>query len=805
MKADGTIDKYKARLVIKGFKKREGLDYFDTYSPVTRITSIRMILAIVVLRNLGVHQMDVKMAFLNRDLEEEIYMNQPEGFIAPGQESKVCRLVKSLYGLKQAPKQRNQNFDHTMLESGFKINDCDKCVYIKYTKSGYVILCLYVDDMLIIGGNDKMIKSTKDLLQSKFDMKDMGLDDVILRIKIIRTHNGLVLSQAHYVDKILNTHNAGDSGPARTPIDTNMHLSKNKTVGVAQLEYSKIIDMLMYLKIGTWPDLAYAISRLSRYPTVIKGYSDANWISNIKDSRSTSGYVFTLGGAAISWKSSQKTVIAKSPMQLEFIVLDKCGEKPEWLRQFIEDIPRGRGTGNTRVVRTVEDLSVNPPKARIKIDVEQQDFLADGLEGFDSDCKELQLNATSILKTANVDAYDSEVDDAPTASEIVMAKLSPAAFINGDEVGPSYDSYLIRVNELKQLLTKLKGKSQMTQCEMPNLDSKFQKLKDEIVSLSFQVSTLVKERKHLKIVYKNIYDSINQTRAQNKHKIDSLQEKLNNMISKNARVRAQLQAKFSEQKNRLEGTSANIKFEKPSTSGTKIYVVTPFLETRFILKVVEKNDLSKIVTSHLNTNKVIEKCTKVLAPGLLRIKFVPINACFRNNKVVHQDYLKITKEHIATLQELLEQARAMKPSDENLEYAYKFSQRIQELLVYIAEIVLWYLDSGCSKNMTGQSDKLINFVSKFIGTVRFGNDHFAAIMGYGDLQIDNILISRLAKEGLVKGFPKLAYEKDHLCSACQMAVALSQDITRATSSATIDQDAPSASTIQNIEAITTLI
>ncbi|GJV11833.1 pol polyprotein, partial [Tanacetum coccineum] len=137
MKADGTIDKYKARLVIQGFRQREGLDYFDTYSPVTRITLIRTIIAIVALRNLEIHQMDVKTAFLNGDLEEEIYMNQPEGFIAPGQEGKVCRLVKSLYGLKQAPKQWHQKFDHTMLESGFKINECDKCVYVKDTSAGY--------------------------------------------------------------------------------------------------------------------------------------------------------------------------------------------------------------------------------------------------------------------------------------------------------------------------------------------------------------------------------------------------------------------------------------------------------------------------------------------------------------------------------------------------------------------------------------------------------------------------------------------------------------------------------------------
>ncbi|GKD98518.1 putative RNA-directed DNA polymerase [Tanacetum coccineum] len=372
MKVDGTVDKYKARVVIQGFRQREGLDYFDTYSPVTRITSIRMIIAIVALRNLEIHQMDVKTVFLNGDLEEEIYINQPKGFIDPGQEGKVYRLVKSLYGLKQAPKQWHQKFDHTMLESGFKINECDKCVHVKDTSSRYVILCLDVDDMLIVGSNDKMIKSTKDILKSKFDMKDMGLVDVILGIKIIQTQNGLVLSQAYYMDKIFNTHNVRDFGQARTPIDTSMHLSKNRGLGVAQLEYLRIIDMLMYLMIGTRPDLAYVVSRLSRYtsnpsyahwkaitrvlhylrysrdyglhfdrhPAVIEGYSDANWISDIKDSRSNSGYVFTLGGVAISWKSSKQTVIAKSTMKSEFITLDKCGEDAEWLRQFIKDIPR---------------------------------------------------------------------------------------------------------------------------------------------------------------------------------------------------------------------------------------------------------------------------------------------------------------------------------------------------------------------------------------------------------------------------------------------------------------------------------
>ena len=122
MKADGSIDKYKVRLVIKGYKQKEGLDYFDTYSPVTRISSIRMLIAIVAIHNLEIHQMDVKTAFLNGDLDEEIYMEQPEGFMVPGQEKKVCRLVKSLYGLKQAPMEWHEKFDSVMMTNGFKIN-----------------------------------------------------------------------------------------------------------------------------------------------------------------------------------------------------------------------------------------------------------------------------------------------------------------------------------------------------------------------------------------------------------------------------------------------------------------------------------------------------------------------------------------------------------------------------------------------------------------------------------------------------------------------------------------------------------
>ena len=209
-KADGTIDKYKARLLIKGYKQQAGQSYFDTYSLVTRINSIRMIIMIVVLRGLEIHQMDVKTAFLTGDIDEEIYMKQNQGFITPDMKKKVFRLVKSLYGLKQATKQWHEKFDSGRLSNGFKINECDKCVYIKETENGYIILSLYVDDMLLVSSNDRMIKSTKTILNSRFDMKDMELADVILGIKIVRTSDDRVLSQSHYVGKTLRKFSKND-------------------------------------------------------------------------------------------------------------------------------------------------------------------------------------------------------------------------------------------------------------------------------------------------------------------------------------------------------------------------------------------------------------------------------------------------------------------------------------------------------------------------------------------------------------------------------------------------------------------
>ncbi|KAM2738979.1 hypothetical protein EV2_033140 [Malus domestica] len=209
------------------------------------------------------------------------------------------------------------------------------------------------------------------MLNSSFDMKDLGQADVILGIQIKRNSKGYVLTQSHYAETILRRFGQFDCKLATTPFDAGCKLEKNKGDAISQLEYSQVIGSLMYLMNSTRPDLAYAVSRLSRYtsnlaqehwdalvrvlrylkntldyglhytkyPPVVEGFSDANWSSDTTESKSISGYVFTLGSAAISWKSSKQKCIAQSTMESEFIALDLAGEEAEWLKIFLEDIP----------------------------------------------------------------------------------------------------------------------------------------------------------------------------------------------------------------------------------------------------------------------------------------------------------------------------------------------------------------------------------------------------------------------------------------------------------------------------------
>ena len=275
-------------------------------------------------------------------------MSQPEGFVEPGKEKKFCKLVKSLYGLKQAPKQWHEKFDQVVLSYGFQINNTDKCVYVKqFDDNGCVILCLYVDDILIFGSNMHFINDVKSLLFRNFDIKDLGQVDVILGIKLIKKNDDMTFTQSYYVEKLLKKFNYFDAKHVFTPYDSSIKLKKNLSKGISSHKYSQIIDSLLHLTNFSRPDIAYAVGRLGRYtnnpdhshwialervfrylkgtinygihytcfPAVIEGFSDANWIYDSDETKSTSGYVFTLAGGAVSWKSAKQTIISRSTME----------------------------------------------------------------------------------------------------------------------------------------------------------------------------------------------------------------------------------------------------------------------------------------------------------------------------------------------------------------------------------------------------------------------------------------------------------------------------------------------------------
>ncbi|GJY98353.1 zinc finger, CCHC-type containing protein [Tanacetum coccineum] len=313
LKVDGTVENFKARLAIQGFRQKSGIYYFDTYSPVARISTIRLLIAMTSIHNLIIYQMDVQTAFLNGELDEE-----------------------------HAPKQWHQKFDEVVLSNGYLLNQADKCVYSKFDESSKgVIICLYVDNMPIFGTNQVQVDLTKEFLSSRFSMKDMGEADVILGIRIKHESNGISFYQSHYIEEVLKKFNYFECTPVSTPMDTSEKLIPNSGQAVSQLEYSRVIGCLMYVMTYTRPDIAFDMGKLSRYTSnpVLEGYTDASWISNIEDNSSTSGWVFLLGGGAISWASRKQTCITGSTMKSEFVALAAAGKEAEWLKNLLLEIP----------------------------------------------------------------------------------------------------------------------------------------------------------------------------------------------------------------------------------------------------------------------------------------------------------------------------------------------------------------------------------------------------------------------------------------------------------------------------------
>jgi hypothetical protein len=365
--ADGSIEKYKALFMDWGFSQVEEVDYDETFAPVARYTLIRVVISIVAEMGWKMHQMDVKTAFLNGLIEEEVYIDQPLGFEVHGREFHVCRLKKALYGLKQAPRAWYSRIDAYLQQLGFEKSEADPNLYFIMVGEDPLILLLYVDD-LFITGEERLISNYKESLASEFEMTDIGLMHYFLGLEFWQEPGHIFLGQGKYVCDILRRFQMGDSRPMTTPMITywkKLHASKSQLVDSTL--YRQLIGSLMYL-VNTRPDICFAVNTLSQfmveprrvhwvvakhvlrylcgmvdygldyhrgYGVHLVGYTDSYWAGCVSDRKSTSGCCFGLGSVVVSWFSQKQKSVALSLTEAEYMAASQASCEALWLRKML--------------------------------------------------------------------------------------------------------------------------------------------------------------------------------------------------------------------------------------------------------------------------------------------------------------------------------------------------------------------------------------------------------------------------------------------------------------------------------------
>lgn len=367
--ANGNVERYKARLVAKGFRQQEGIDYEEVFAPVSKYSTVRATLALAAAQDHEIHQLDIKTAFLYGELEEDVWTEQPPGYES-GSPGTACHLRKSLYGLKQAPRVWHAKLSAELEKMGFQPSAADPALFIK-PGAAPVKLLTYVDDILIITGDTQALTSTKSGLLTTFEGRDLGPASFFLGmdIKRDRAARTISLGQSRLTMDLLDKYGMTESKPLSTPLSTATKLTKDgEPLDTTAHGYSQLIGSLMYLSVCTRPDIAQAVGALARYmaaPTTthwqaakavlrylagtrshgityggtnLEAYCDADYAGDLDTRRSTTGYVYLLGGGAISWSSRLQPTVAASTTEAEYMAAAYAIKEGLWLRTLLTDL-----------------------------------------------------------------------------------------------------------------------------------------------------------------------------------------------------------------------------------------------------------------------------------------------------------------------------------------------------------------------------------------------------------------------------------------------------------------------------------
>ncbi|KAM1425821.1 hypothetical protein TB2_017749 [Malus domestica] len=368
-KSDGSVERHKARLVARGFTQTYGINYKETFAPVAKMNSVRVLLSVAVNHDWPLYQMDVKNAFLHGELKEDVYMQLPPGH-PQEEEGMVCKLHKAIYGLKQSPRAWYAKLSSVLENIGFKMSNADSSLFVRDSSAGKLVVLIYVDDLIVTGDSLTEIQRLKGFLHKKFAIKDLGTLKYFLGIEVASSSKGLLLNQRKYILDLLQESKMLEAKPVATPIACKEKLGLDGDLLIDVGLYQRLVGKLIYLTI-TRPDIMHAVSLVSQFMhaprsihlqavrrilrylkgTVgtgivmrkignahIVGYTDADWGGSKIDRRSTTGYCTFVGGNLVTWKSKKQSVVARSSAEAEYRAMASTTCELIWLQGLLNDL-----------------------------------------------------------------------------------------------------------------------------------------------------------------------------------------------------------------------------------------------------------------------------------------------------------------------------------------------------------------------------------------------------------------------------------------------------------------------------------